>query len=208
MVLLPFSPDQRAYKPYLIALENLFADMDSAYEAAANQYGFRCRGCDDNCCRSSFHHHTLLEYLYLSKGLALLPSGLKGRILAQARLITESEQQPKTMCPANEDGGCLVYAFRPMICRLHGIPHMFTGANRLIQKGSGCHVFERDHGNLTNDGLDRTAIYRRMAFLEKELRQQVSFEGRIHLTVAQIVIHSLSEAGLSDIGGSPAPASG
>ena len=54
--------------PFMDRLETVYAAMDRKYEEAATYYGFHCTGCKDNCCRTRFYHHTLLEYLHLMKG--------------------------------------------------------------------------------------------------------------------------------------------
>ncbi|HSM88690.1 MAG TPA: hypothetical protein VLT56_01580, partial [Desulfobacterales bacterium] len=46
----------------------LYAAMDAAYEAAAAAYRFACMGCEESCCRTRFHHHTLVEYHGLRDG--------------------------------------------------------------------------------------------------------------------------------------------
>ncbi len=179
--------DNRALDCFILAFEKLLADMDAAYIKIAANYQFCCKGCEDNCCRSTFHHHTLLEYVYLSRGLSGLPKDLQNHILTKARRLVKEDHKKKRMCPANEDQSCLLYAYRPMICRLHGIPYTLAGAGS-IRNGSGCHIFENLNSNRITTRLDRTPIYQRMAWLEKKLRQLVSFKGRMHLTVAEMLL--------------------
>ena len=45
--------------------------MDADYASVSRAYGFTCRGCDENCCRTKFYHHTFLEYLYIKAGFEL-----------------------------------------------------------------------------------------------------------------------------------------
>ena len=63
----------------------LFGQMDAAYDSAANKAGFICNGCDDNCCRTRFYHHTLVELLYIRSGLAAMPLSQQQRIGAVER---------------------------------------------------------------------------------------------------------------------------
>ena len=92
---------------------------------------------------------TLLDALYLKSGFDRLDAGVKVRVLdkAKERLISLQALWPdfeapyilnyrpeeeweilmpdddETPCPLlGEDGRCLVYDFRPMTCRLHGVP--------------------------------------------------------------------------------------
>ena len=67
-------------------VERLLSDMDLAYDQAALKSGFECRGCHNNCCRSLFYHHTLVELLYLRSGLAALPAAAQTRIKDRAPL--------------------------------------------------------------------------------------------------------------------------
>ena len=68
----------------------LFEDMDEAYAALADQLGFHCQGCKDNCCRSLFYHHTLIEFLWLRSGLALLPDDQQAAIRHQAAAVRDN----------------------------------------------------------------------------------------------------------------------
>ncbi|HEY6871270.1 MAG TPA: YkgJ family cysteine cluster protein [Geobacteraceae bacterium] len=74
-----------------------------------------CRaGCDD-CCR----HISLfwVEAVALADALGDLPAGEAARIRARAAGVS-----PDAPCPLLENGRCLLYAARPIICRTHGLP--------------------------------------------------------------------------------------
>ena len=60
------------YRPFLKNLIDLYEKMDTRYNEASIHYSFVCRGCDENCCRTKFYHHTYLEYLYLKEGFDAL----------------------------------------------------------------------------------------------------------------------------------------
>jgi Fe-S-cluster containining protein len=132
-------------------------------------------GCSD-CCRGLFDI-TLLDAWYLRSGFELLDEETKGKVAEKAEKRLKSmrglwpglerpfilnvkpeeewdELMPdddETPCPLlSETGECLVYPFRPMTCRLHGIPLVdvsgeifheehcsmnFTGLNPLSDKG-------------------------------------------------------------------------
>ena len=130
-------------------LETLYAEMDTAYDAAAAGYGFNCRGCEDSCCRSRFYHHTLVEAAGLLRGYIELPGKQREEIAARARdyccALQTSEQHNRPLdrlCPLNVDTRCLLYRQRPMICRLHGIPHTMRHPTRGLITGTGCHLCE------------------------------------------------------------------
>lgn len=173
----------------------LFAQMDAAYGNAAKNAGFVCNGCKDNCCRTRFYHHTLMELLYLKSGLAALPPLPQQRIMdradAAARQMETLEHQGRpvrVMCPLNEQDRCILYAHRPMICRLHGIPNAMRRPDGRILTGPGCDDYYLQCGPAGGDPLDRTPLYTAMADLERRLRDRLGFTGKIKLTVAQMIL--------------------
>ena len=188
---------KRRLRPLLDQLKTLFDDMDKAYTAVADRYGFHCSGCTDNCCLTRFSHHTLVEFFYLIEGVATLPPDTRQALVGVARSINDTiesaDQRNETiriMCPLNQEGRCILYTFRPMICRLHGIPHELHGPNGQVVKNPGCDVFFdqcREKGRTAYIRFDRTPFYRRMAMLENQVRSQSGYTGKIKLTVAQML---------------------
>ncbi|BCR03300.1 hypothetical protein DESUT3_03690 [Desulfuromonas versatilis] len=105
-------------------------------------------GCSQ-CCRGLFDI-SLLEAYLLQAGFSQLAEETRERVLAQSRLRlaqlqaqwpdfsapyllnhmpdelwTEMPEGDMTPCPLlGEDGRCLVYQWRPMTCRLHGLPNV------------------------------------------------------------------------------------
>jgi Fe-S-cluster containining protein len=186
--------DCNVYIPFLGRLKTLFTAMDRKYWEAADYYGFQCNGCEDNCCFTRFYHHTLLEYLYLLKGYRLLDTGkqveVKRRALDVCREIEKADKKGKSvrlMCPVNISGLCLIYAYRPMICRLHGIPHELTSPGGIVSNASGCDTFNRTCHVKRRYTFDRTPFYAEMAALEKELRQSAGRMQKIKMTVAEMI---------------------
>lgn len=186
------------YRQLFKRLEALLGEMESAYEAVAEQYGFRCNGCEDNCCLTRFHHHTLLEVLYLANGVENLSPGDRLRLTAQAAGVEQRAVESvrcgmsiRLMCPLNQDGRCQLYEYRPMICRLHGIPHELKRPDGNVSQHPGCDAFFdqcRKGGKSEYIRFDRTPFYRAMAILEKELRQETGYTEKIKLTIAQMLI--------------------
>lgn len=115
--------------------------------AAAGDAVVCSKGCSD-CCRGLFDI-TLLDACLLKRGFELLPAPDRDRSAAKARarigalqavrpdlvhpyllnIWPEDEweelmpDEDETPCPLlGEDGTCLVYDYRPMTCRLHGLP--------------------------------------------------------------------------------------
>ena len=107
-----------------------------------------CAGGCSECCRSLFDI-TLLDAWYLRLGFDRLPEEQRQRVLAKARervmnlaaiwpeysapyvlnhrpereweaLMPDDDETPCVLL--DESGRCLVYEYRPMSCRLHGLP--------------------------------------------------------------------------------------
>ncbi len=190
------------------ALADLFDDMDRAYDEVARQCGFECNGCEDNCCRTRFHHHTLAEYLFLKEGLACLSDNARQRVAKRAvdvmtrmRAAEAAGRPVKEMCPLNEDERCLLYASRPMICRLHGIAHQLRRPDGQIQSGPGCGDFDRQCGPQPKAVLDRTPLYTAMAQIERQLRSLWDYHTKIKMTIAEMVVAILDEPGDGPLSG-------
>ncbi len=173
---------------FLERLRRLFAEMDEAYARAAAAAGFDCRGCEESCCRSVFHHHTFVEALLLREGLRSMEAGGRGEVLSAARTVAEVQAAstgapaaPRPMCPLNE--------VRPMICRLHGVAHVLHPPGRPVVIGSGCAEYERCRGSArAGERFDRTPFYARLAALESEFRTAEGLQRRIKLTVAEMLL--------------------
>ncbi|MBF0230564.1 MAG: hypothetical protein HQK63_13425 [Desulfamplus sp.] len=95
-------------------LENLYCEMDSAWEKIASLYGFICNGCDENCCESEFYHHTLIENKYLLKGFKQLPTPQiilatkrAKKVCTKRDIAAKKQESIRIMCPLNQDGKCI-----------------------------------------------------------------------------------------------------
>lgn len=129
---------------------DLLSSVDKWFANCIAQSGERIRcaaGCSE-CCRGLFDI-TLLDAALLKKGFDQLDAGTRGQVLerCRSRLFVLQELWPEfdspyllnyrpeeeweilmpdddeTPCPLlGQDGRCLVYEFRPMTCRLHGLP--------------------------------------------------------------------------------------
>jgi Fe-S-cluster containining protein len=175
-------------------VRTLYEKIDAAYETAADSYGFECNGCADNCCMTYFFHYTHLEYLYLRKGFFTLDDTLQKQIRENAaefnRLATEAEKtgtRPGNWCPANFEGKCSLYEYRPMICRLHGIPHELNRPGYETIYCPGCEEFEKIFGKDIYRRFDRTPFYSEMARLEKQLKQSANIDNKFKMTIAHMI---------------------
>ncbi len=184
-----------SFAPFEKHVEGFYAELDSAYQAVADGYGFACSGCEDNCCRSRFSHHTLLELVYLRTGLRRLDFKVRTGILNRARINLEKQSVAhkagtnlRMMCPANMETQCLLYAYRPMICRLHGIPHELTLPDQRVRHGRGCAEFDRRHHRRTYIRFDRTPLYANLSDCERRFRQKTGIYQKIKMTVAEMLM--------------------
>lgn len=155
---------------------DLYRRMEEAYDVVARQLDFSCRGCPDNCCNSYFLHHTRIEWAWLWEGLRALPPD---RLAAVTRRATEYQRRaatelaagrrPELMCPLNEDGQCMVYEHRLMICRLHGVPSSLSFPNGRVQRFPGCFRCQQlvaGRGKLPT--VERASLLGELAALERE----------------------------------------
>ncbi len=182
-------------KPILANLADLFRQMENAYTAVADAYGFKCSGCEDNCCLTRFYHHTLLEYLYLYSGYSKLPEAERVVLRQRAARVNQAMEnadargeKTRSMCPLNLDGLCALYRYRPMICRLHGIPHEIKRPGGPVVRGPGCGDFDRQSAHKRYISFDRTPLYVKMAVAEKEIRARLGFTEKIKMTVARMIV--------------------
>jgi hypothetical protein len=54
--------------------------------------------------------------------------------------------------------------------------------------GPGCETFNRRCGHKDDLKFDRTPFYREMAMLEQEVKQALAFDGKIRMTVAEMIL--------------------
>ena len=180
-------------------LAQLYHDMDKAWNQVAQQYEFQCNGCEDNCCLSLFFHHTHVEASFLEFGLQTLSNKDQKHVLTLSRdycrqtfsEAAENQNQPaskKIPCPLLKTDRCSLYNFRPMICRLHGLPHELHKPGLNVIKGPGCDAGKFDSHIYIP--FDRTPFYKQMAVIEMSFRQLTGKTGKIKKTIAQILVDS------------------
>jgi hypothetical protein len=77
------------YTDFIDRLKQIYAAMDQTYNTAAGHYGFTCHRCRDNCCRTRFYHHTVIEYTYFIAGLKTLTPLKQEEVKARARAVAD-----------------------------------------------------------------------------------------------------------------------
>lgn len=180
---------------FIQRLKQIYTAMDHAYDRAANNYGFTCDGCRDNCCRTRFYHHTLIEYVYLKEGLMTLKPEMQDQIKLRAMTVSDATEKThdnqeavRLMCPLNFAARCILYPYRPMICRLHGIPHELKKPGQQSIMGPGCETFNRRCSHKRYFHFERTPFYRDMAKLEQEVKQALGFKNKYKMSISQMII--------------------
>jgi hypothetical protein len=186
---------QSDYSTYITSLKEIYADMDRKYIEAAAYYIMDCTGCLDSCCLTRFYHHTIIEYLYLLEGFNSLAIDKRTEIRQRAVEVcektvdSEGKGTPiRIMCPLNIDGLCTIYEYRPMICRMHGIPHELRKPGCSPVKSPGCNTFLKIFEEKDYYPFDRTSFYLNMAQLEKRLRQSIGIVEKFKMTVAEMLL--------------------
>jgi Fe-S-cluster containining protein len=208
----PSPPSEGIPADIIKQAHRLFAGMDHEYQQVAAASGFVCTGCEENCCRSLFYHHTYMEFIILRKGFEGLSRAaqrkIQERATAYVHTLLSASQGTGTeavMCPLNEEGRCVLYSVRPMICRLHGIPHELKPPGHQIIQGPGCRAFYRQSGNRRTYCLDRTPFYTQLARLEAEFKHLLALNQKIKLTVAEMLLKNPGVAVVEVMSSLPPP---
>jgi len=134
----------------LTQYKTVLEQIDVWFSAAIDRFPHEIRCADgcSGCCRSLFDI-TLLDATMLRQGVALLPPEVRQQVLAKAdkrleqlqaiwpdlsspfmlndhpedtweELMPDEDETPCVLLDSK--GRCMVYAYRPMTCRLHGLP--------------------------------------------------------------------------------------
>ncbi len=183
------------YTTFIENLKNVFNNMETTYNSVAKKYAFNCTGCSDNCCLTRFYHHTLLEHIYIEQGFKTLDIEKQKEILDKAKSVIKKSEEAglkalpvRFMCPLNFDGRCILYEYRPMVCRLHGLEHELVKPGQPPLRSSGCELFTEQTKTIDYIKFDRTPHYIEMAKLESELRNASGFMKKIKHTIAEMLL--------------------
>lgn len=183
----------------VLRLQAIYQKMEDDYDEVAQVVGLQCTDCPDNCCDSYFLHHTYAEWAYLWLGLRMLPESLLDRLRDQARqyLAKSAEvlargERPQIMCPLNENGRCLVYAHRLMVCRTHGVPAKMRRPDGRVMTFPGCFRCQEIVAGRQDEVLpvvDRTPMLRQLVLVEKNLLEsQQQLFTKVKMTIAEMVV--------------------
>jgi len=193
--------DSKDLQPYLDRLAALYEKMDQEYDRVAGELDFSCAGCDDNCCDSLFIHHTYVEWIFLIRGIRKMASNIQARLVASSReylarmnMLKAKGEEPLAMCPLNENGKCMAYDHRMMICRLHGVPALIKMPTGAEKRFGGCfRCQEKIAGTNNFPEVDRTPLLTEMAAIERDLLTAAGPRPRVKLSIAEMIIKGAPE---------------
>jgi len=110
--------------------QRLLAKVNEFCSGIIKKYGkeIKCSlGCID-CCQQNLSLFPV-EFFFLQQGFKLLPP--REKTLIQNRIVNYVPE--KSSCILLEKGICLLYEYRPIICRTQGLPLLVT-ENEIIKK--------------------------------------------------------------------------
>jgi len=142
-----------------------------------------------------FFHHTYIEFFYLMEGIDSLPADIRESLYNKAKAadrkaaeMIQNKEPYRLMCPLNTDGMCILYERRPLICRMHGIPHELTPPGRQKTFGPGCAAFSVQCSSKKYVPFDRTPFYMEMSNLEKKLKQKLNISQKFKKTITRMLV--------------------
>jgi hypothetical protein len=180
-------------------LEDIYDKLQQEYARVAGVLDFSCSGCPDNCCDSYFLHHTYAEWAHLWRGLRRLDPQRQQALIARAKTYlaqcTEemaAGRRPQVMCPLNENGLCVVYEHRLLVCRTHGVPATMTRPDGQTLRFPGCFRCQEIVDGLVEQPppyAERTPLLKRLALLENELLDNKRhLQPRVKMTIAEMLV--------------------
>jgi Fe-S-cluster containining protein len=184
---------KEAFKPFFEQYEALSASVERAFETVKNQYPdcVKCKPLCSDCCHAVFDL-TLIEALYINARFRARYSGETLEILTErcnridrtlyklkksaykaaesgkdeADILAEMAEI-RVRCPMLNDAQmCEIYEFRPLTCRLYGIPTAIGG------KGYTCGLSAFEKGE-TYPTVNLDKIQNRLLALSAELAAAV-----------------------------------
>lgn len=175
----------------------IYKEIEEQYDVVAQELGFSCTGCTDNCCDSYFLHHTYSEWAYLWQGLAELAPEKRQEFeqrardyVVQSREALTRDERPQVMCPLNDAGLCGLYRHRLLICRLHGVPSAMTrpdGRQLLFPGCFRCQEITGDRKDVAR--MERTPLFQEFVRIETDwLGQKRKVLPKVKMTIAEMII--------------------
>lgn len=175
--------------------------LQNEYDRVARELHFSCNGCPDNCCDSYFLHHTYTEWAFLWIGFRQLDANRQDELLTRSRAWLEEcsktlaiGARPQVMCPLNDNGWCVLYEHRLLVCRTHGVPARMMRPDGQELRFPGCfrcqEIVAAEYPEKQGFYVARTPLLHALAALENQL-----LGGKRHLfpkvrsTIAEMLVN-------------------
>lgn len=181
---------------------SLLGEVDAWFRKCSSSYPdqITCHSGCSSCCRGLFDI-TLLDAVYLKRGVELLEENVRRRVIlaARQRLNSLSDQFPafaepwllnaipeaewealmpeedQTPCPLlSETGHCLVYQHRPMTCRLNGIPLIDLSGEELFDEWCTLNFVGKNPRRLRGLRFGFTELFAQELLLFRELTRRLT----------------------------------
>jgi Fe-S-cluster containining protein len=201
----------------------LLAEVDTWFQRCLDQHSahIACRNGCSACCRGLFDI-TLLDAFYLKKGFDKLPEALKAEIVKKALMRLEQlsllnpafvepwllngipeddwdalmPEEDETPCLLlSETGGCLVYDYRPMTCRLNGIPLIDVSGEELFDEWCTLNFTGEEPRDLAELRFGFTELFAQELLLFQELIRCLTGSARneVDLFIPAAIVLDCSE---------------
>ena len=184
----------------VMSIEEIYNKLEGLYSGVAQKIRFSCEGCPDNCCDSYFLHYTYLEWAYLHIGMKALPLEKQAALTLKAMDYQEEckkakavGDRPQVMCPLNENGRCILYNHRLLVCRTHGVPATMGRPDGQRLEFPGCYrcqkIVDKKYMHQSEaPKVERTPFLQRLASLENELLENKRHEHpKVKMTIAEML---------------------
>ena len=206
------------FEPY----DNLVSKTDQAFERMAGEFG-ECIKCEPHCadCCHAVFGLFLIEAVFLKQDFDQLGKEERDAALQRGseaekelekleRTLKEFKNDPqmraysmaraRIRCPLlNDDNECILYPYRPITCRVYGIPTMIQGAPRVCGK-SGFKK-EESYPTFNLDGIHRELYQLSTELFEKTENKEVE-KASLLLSVSKVIKTPVQELIDENPGGS------
>jgi len=179
---------------------SIYKKLEQDYDDVARELKFSCTSCPDNCCDSYFLHYTYVEWAFLWLGFSKFDPLKQRGILRKSRdyirqcdAVKKNGEWPQIMCPLNEGGLCILYEYRPLVCRTHGVPAALIrldGQNRYFPGCFCCQeIVRKRYGAGDSPYVERTPSLRKLVLLEDELLDnRRGLMPKLKITIAEMLV--------------------
>lgn len=181
-------------------LEDIYQKLQDEYDRVAQDLRFSCNECPDNCCDSYFLHHTYSEWAFLWIGFRRLEAHRQNLLLERSRAwLHQCEkalaigERPQVMCPLNENGLCVLYEHRLLVCRTHGVPARMTRPDGQDWRFPGCfrcqEIVAAEYPVKQPPHVVRTPLLHSLALLENQLLGgKRHLLPKVRITIAEMLV--------------------